>query len=324
EEEEPLPPLMTWGLLARLCGGLGLLLTYPALAAKKDTSGGSKVCSHTGFYSKKVVPLCEKHFPDPASKNVWVVQFYHPQVQQVVSQRESFEELASAPEKLGGGAKVGAVDCAQNAEFCQKQGVREAPTTRILLGGQSREFSGSQPTAEELRAFVEESKQRFKDMAEALTCDAKGLFTDQMKDVAMPLCTANFPPSLEPVPWLVSFYEPGDRNKDKTMRSTLNKLAEKYGNVPPKKDAKNSKPLKLRVGAVDCSHSKSDCVKHGVTSFPTVRFYRSGAPPVDFDEKFDKDELKKWTEQRLKEIPKPEQVEVLAADIPESEPKGEL
>jgi len=237
-------PIRLWAALLAL-----------AAAGPKKTSGGSKACSHTGFYSKKVVPMCKNHFPEASSKNAWIVQFYHPYVQQVHDAKESYEQLAAGGDKLDG-AKVGAIDCKENQEFCSTQGIRTVPTTRILSGGRSRDYEGKN-TLEALLSFVSDSTKRFKEMDEALKCDLKGLFTDAMKDTALPVCTSSFPPALEPVPWMVSFYETGDHNKDKTMRKTLNKIAEKYGNNPPKKvDAKNKKPLKMRVGAVDCSNTK--------------------------------------------------------------------
>jgi thioredoxin-like negative regulator of GroEL len=264
--------------------------------------------------------MCERHFPEESSKNAWVVQFYHPYVQKVHDSRESFEELASSGDKLGG-AKVGAVDCAQNGEFCAKQGIRDAPTTRLLLNGRVRNFEGEH-TLEALTGFIANSLKRFKEMDEALTCDAKGLFTDPMKDVVIPLCTASFPPAMEPVPWIISFYESGNHNKDKTMRKTMNKIAEKYGGTPPKKiDAKNKKPLKLRVGVIECSNKANDCEKLGITTLPTTRFYSKGAEPKDFDSLIDSDELKQWADARLKEMPKPEAVEVLKADMPEEDKK---
>merc|ERR1712217_851441 len=101
-----------------------------------------------------------------------------------------------------------------------------------------REFEGEH-TLKGLKSFIKDSAKRVKDMEEALKCNVKGVFTDAGKDATIPLCTNKFPPALEPVPWLISFYESGDKNKDKTMRSVMNKLAEKYGNAPPKKvDAK--------------------------------------------------------------------------------------
>lgn len=300
-----------------------LLLAYAscaALGAKKEkaTAGGSKVCSHTGFYSKKIVPLCEKHFPDDSAKNIWIVQFYHPQVKKNLEAREAFEAFAKDEQALSGG-KVGAVDCAQNSEFCAKHGIREAPTTRAILHGNARDFKGEH-TAERLQAFIKESVAKFRDMEEALKCDAKGLFSDPKKDSAQPLCTETFPPSLEQVPWLISFYEQGDRNKDKTMRSSMNKLADKYGNAPPKKVDAKKKALKLRVGAVECGGQEAGCAALGVTKLPTVRFYRAGADPVDFDSFFDSDEVKQFADARLKEMPKVEEMKPLEADMPEAAP----
>jgi len=296
-----------------------LLFAYAssvAFCAKKEkaTAGGSKACSHTGFYSKKIVPLCEKHFPDDSSKNIWIVQFYHPYVKKVAETREAFEEFAKDEKGLAGG-KVGAVDCAQNGEFCAKHGIQEAPTSRAILHGHSRDLHGEH-TVEALQAFLEESVAKLKEMQEATKCDVKGLFTDPMKDSALPLCTANFPPSLEQVPWLISFYEQGDVNKDKTMRSTMNKLAEKYGNTPPKKVDAKKKTLRLRVGAVECTRQEAGCADLGISQVPTVRFYRAGAEPVSFDSFFDSGELKQFADARLKEMPKIE-VKRLEADMPE-------
>jgi len=305
-----MPPLRLWAALLAL-----------ATAGPKQTTGGSKACSHTGFYSKKVIPMCLSHFPEESSKNAWVVQFYHPWVQKVHEAQAGYEKLAAAGGKIEG-AKVGAIDCKENQEFCATHGVSGVPTTRILSAGRSREFEGEY-TEDALVSWVSDSMKRFKDMDEALKCDLKGLFTDPMKDSALPLCTASFPPTLEPVPWMVSFYETGDRNKDKTMRTKLNKIAERYGNTPPKKvDAKNKKPLKMRVGAVDCSNKKNDCETLGITSFPTVRFYSSWAEPKDFDSFIDTDELKQFADARLKEKPKVEKVEAVKADMPEETEKA--
>eukprot|EP00440_Ansanella_granifera_P075326 gb/GFBE01081747.1/.p1 GENE.gb/GFBE01081747.1/~~gb/GFBE01081747.1/.p1 ORF type:complete len:361 (+),score=123.04 gb/GFBE01081747.1/:1-1083(+) len=292
-----------------------LLLATPlllAFAAAKSTGGGSKSCSHTGFYTKKVVPLCEAHFPEASSKNTWIVQFYHPGIKKVFDQREAYEQLAAEPDKIPG-VKVGAVDCAQNGKFCAKQGIDQAPTTRVMLHGNVREFTGEH-TLEALRAHITESAVRFKEMEEALNCDVKGLFNDPKKDSTVSLCTSKFPPSTEPLPWLVSFYESGDRNKDKTMKGTMNRLAEKYGNSPPKKLNSKKEP-KVRVGAIDCSEDKNDCSQFGVTTYPTVRWYQSGADPVDFDSFFDSDELKQFVSARLKAMPKKEEAKVLEADM---------
>jgi thioredoxin-like negative regulator of GroEL len=288
--------------------------------ASAGSKGGSKVCSHTGFYSKKIVPMCEKHFPEAYSKNEWLVIFYHPFVQKVHEARESFEEIAALGDKQLG-AKVGAVDCKENNEFCMAQGIREVPTTRIISSGRARDFEGEH-TKEKLQAFISESVKRFKEMDEALKCEVKGLFPDGMKDASWPLCTSTLPPVTDPVPWVVSFYETGDINKDKTMRKTMNKMAEKYGNNPPKKvDGLNKKPLKVRVGAVDCSKTTNDCEKLGVSTLPTVRFYSSWAEPKDFDSFFDGDELKQFIDARLKEKPKEEKV-TLKADMPEESGKA--
>eukprot|EP00931_Biecheleriopsis_adriatica_P105686 TRINITY_DN80231_c0_g1_i1.p1 TRINITY_DN80231_c0_g1~~TRINITY_DN80231_c0_g1_i1.p1 ORF type:complete len:378 (+),score=107.22 TRINITY_DN80231_c0_g1_i1:28-1161(+) len=300
----PMLALRAWALL------LAALLV--ACVQGKATGGGSKKCSHTGYYGKKIVPLCESHYPEISSKHTWVVQFYHPGVQKVFDQREAFEQLAAEPEKIDG-VKVGAVDCQQNGKFCSKQGITEVPTTRVMQSGNAREYTGEH-TLEALRTYIAESMVRFKQMAEALNCDVKGLFSDAKKDATIPLCASSFPPALEPLPWIVSFYESGDRNKDKTMRGTMNRLAEKYGNSPPKK-VDNKKTPKIRFGAIDCSEEKNDCSKFGVTTYPSVRWYQSGVDPVDFDSFFDSDELKQFASARLKAMPKPEEAKAIEADM---------
>lgn len=305
-----MPAPWTWG------AALLHIMVLVTAAAPKSTTGGSKVCSHTGFFSKKVVPMCEKHFPEEASKNAWVVQFYHPQVQGVHDAQAGYEALA-ASDKLGG-SKVGAVDCKENQEFCQTQGIRGVPLTRILSSGRSRDYEGEH-SAEKLVSWVLESVQKFKEMDDLLKCEIKGLFSDSMKDSTIPLCTSSFPPNVEQMPWITSFYERGDQNKDKTMRKTMNKMAEKFGNTPPKKvDAKNKKPRKLRVGAIDCSHKDNDCEKLGITKLPTVRFYSSWATePKVYDSFIDFDELKEFADAGLKEQPKQETVTPLKADMDE-------
>mmetsp|Transcript_101958 Transcript_101958/g.287786 ORF Transcript_101958/g.287786 Transcript_101958/m.287786 type:complete len:321 (+) Transcript_101958:49-1011(+) len=295
------------------CAAVVAVLVTSA-SGKPDSKGGSKACSHTGFYSKKVVPLCEKHFPDDASKNPWVVQFYHPYVKENFESKAAFEGLAATTDQIQG-AKVGAVDCMNNGEFCAKHGIRKAPTTRVTLHGNTREFEGDH-TLEALQAFVRDSMKKFEAAEEALKCNIKGVFTDNKKDAAVPLCLSSFPPSTESFPWLISFYESGDRNKDKTMRSVMNKLAEKFGNNPPKKVDAKKKALKVRVGAVECT-DQGGCGDLGITSFPAARFYSSWAEPADFDSFFDREELQKWTDAKLKDMPKLEKTEVLKADMPE-------
>lgn len=289
-------------------------------AGAKSTTGGSKACSHTGFYSKKIVPLCEKHFPEASSKHAWVVQFYHPYVKKVQESKGALEALAAAPKRIEG-AKVGAVDCQQNGPFCAKHGINEAPTTHVLVGGAKQEFIGEH-TEKALEAFIKESLKRLRELGErGMNCPVKGVFIDAKKDSTIPLCTKEFPPSLEPLPWLIGFYEAGDRNKDKTFKSTMNKLAEKYGNSPPKKPDLKKSP-RLRFGAISCGQGDNDCEGLGVSTYPAVRFYSSGADPVDFDSFFDKDELKQFAEASLKAMPKPKEAEVLQGDTSEGGPAG--
>merc|ERR1740117_2271412 len=160
------------------------LLVLGTPAGAKPSKGGSKACSHTGFYSKKVVPLCEKHFPDEASKNAWVVQFYHPYVKKNVDIKAAYEALAALaddPDKMGG-AKIGAVDCQQNGEFCAKHGIAEAPTTRVFRHGSSKDFSGEH-SLEALQKFVKDAAERFQAMEDGLNCKFKGVFKDPKKDI---------------------------------------------------------------------------------------------------------------------------------------------
>merc|ERR1719433_2610928 len=96
----------------------------------------------------------------------------------------------------------------------------------------------------------------------------------------------------------------------------MNKLAEKYGNSPPGKPDFKKTP-KLRFGAVSCGHADNNCDELGISTYPTVRFYRSGADPIDFESFFDKDELKQFAETNLKLIPKPEEAKILQGDMPE-------
>merc|ERR1712187_411340 len=106
---------------------------------------------------------------------------------------EAFEALAAAPEADIAGAKIGAVDCQQNGEFCGTNGIREVPSTRIIFQGQMKEFEGDH-SLNNLKVFIKDSVSRFEDMAKALQCGVKGLFTDPKKDAAIPLCTGIFPP----------------------------------------------------------------------------------------------------------------------------------
>merc|ERR1712151_846463 len=87
-----------------------------------------------------------------------------------------------------------------------------------------------------------------------------------------------------------------------------------------KVDAKK-KTLRLRFGAIECGDEKNDCESLGVTSYPTIRFYRQGADPVNFESFFDKDEVKQFADAQLKAIPKVE-APALKADMPEKEEKA--
>jgi len=98
------------------------------------------------------------------------------------------------------------------------------------------------------------------------------------------------------------------------------KFREEFEKVKKDKDAKKvdgkKKTLKLRVGVVECMKQEAGCAELGITKFPTVRFYRAGADPVDFDSFFDSGDLKQFADARLKEMPKIE-VKQLEADLPE-------
>jgi len=287
------------------------------VAKKKKKRGGPPPkpkedegpCQGMGFYSKQIAKLCAAHYPpDDKTQDVWVVQFYTQNNREVLEARLPYEGLGMTLGKTGE-VKIGAVDCSMDAHlnvgFCVKQDISIFPTTRVIIQGHKYDYSGLH-NLDSLTRFVQVSRERLANVE----CKVKGLFDEPRKDFVAPLCTETFPPKFsESIPWIVAFYEEGDRKWDKVLKSSLNKIAEKYHNHPPLKERDQNvkeKKVRISVGAVECGDRKQDCGQFEVTKFPTLRFYESTTKYTSYDEKsFKADKLKTWGDDLLRESLRP-------------------
>ena len=76
----------------------------------KGTKGGSAKCTSALASEGKAVALCGAHFPDNKGKHSWLVLFH--------TDDEAKKLASKLSDRLAGNAKVGAVDCAVDPEFC--------------------------------------------------------------------------------------------------------------------------------------------------------------------------------------------------------------
>eukprot|EP00930_Biecheleria_cincta_P071852 TRINITY_DN59307_c0_g1_i1.p1 TRINITY_DN59307_c0_g1~~TRINITY_DN59307_c0_g1_i1.p1 ORF type:complete len:342 (+),score=89.83 TRINITY_DN59307_c0_g1_i1:64-1026(+) len=222
---------------SRLCSLVAVffwLLLALAVEAK-DKKKSAKKCH--GSYSTPVQNLCEKDIP---ADKVHLVLFYKPDSTGCQKVKPAVEKLAKKLSDDKSDSVIGAVDCAQYQDVCQKYGVYNFPTFKGFLAGKPKPYNGEKEV-DDMKQFVEDLAKKQGSKGGSLKCE-KGPFTSPAKDAVVPLCDAHFPDEGAKNPWLIAFY----RMSDLDARDKINRISIDLGNEPEKKSKAQKKAKKQR------------------------------------------------------------------------------
>ena len=169
-------------------------------------------CDKSEFYgSTAVVDLCDAHFPDKTSENVWMVEFYAPWCGHCKALKPKFIEAAKAVKSREDleGIKFGAVDCTKEQHLCQKYDVKGYPTLKAIVAGKAKEYGGARE-ADPMLEFV----RRLKDSRGSKGGSAKCSSSLASKEGAVALCPSHFPDKKGKNSWAVLFHKIDDVGKE--------------------------------------------------------------------------------------------------------------
>jgi len=99
----------------------------------------------------KVVVLTKDNFEATVTDGINLVEFFAPWCGHCKKLAPTWEQLAKETDNF----LVGKVDCTQEKEVCDSQGVRGYPTIKLFANGSKYDYSGAR-TIESFVKFVEE------------------------------------------------------------------------------------------------------------------------------------------------------------------------
>ena len=214
------------------------------LSAIGLTTAKSSSCEKSDFYGKTaVVDLCDSHFPDKKSENVWMVEFYAPWCGHCQALKPKFIDAAKQIKKNADkydGIKFGAVDCTKEQYLCQKYNVKGYPTLKAIVSGKAKEYQGPRE-ADDMLEFVVRLKDSKGTKGGSSKCSSS-LIDGDKKDVVA-LCSSHFPDKKSKNNWVIVFHSAADASQ----RKSLYALAEQV-------NAGGAK-----IGVVDCNKEASLC-----------------------------------------------------------------
>lgn len=205
--------------------------------------GAKSSCSKSEFYGKTAVAdLCDSHFPDKSSENVWMVEFYAPWCGHCKALKPKFIAAAKKlkDSKEFEGIKFGAVDCTQEQALCQKYDVKGYPTLKAFVGGKAKEYQGPRET-DEMLEFVTKLRDSKGTKGGSAKCSSS-LFDASKKDVVA-LCSAHFPEKKGKNNWVIVFHTETGKDAKKNLYSLGEKIS-KGG---------------AKLGVVDCQKEEDFC-----------------------------------------------------------------
>ncbi len=222
--------------------------TLCVLALTASTTYGkssSSKCKGSDFYEgTPVVDLCEAHFPDKTSSNVWIVEFYAPWCGHCKNLAPVYVEAAKKLKKAKEDViKFGAVDCTKEEQLCRKYGVNGYPTLKTFVNGKTKSYEG----AREVDAIISHM-QYVKDSRSTKGGSTKcstPLVDGDKKDGPVALCKSHFPNSSGKNSWVIAFH---GELEDPSL------VAKEVADVSPK-----IFDLGVKFGAVDCTKAADFC-----------------------------------------------------------------
>jgi protein disulfide-isomerase-like protein len=230
----------------------------------------SKSCTKSEFYGKTaVVDLCEPHFPDKTSDNVWMVEFYAPWCGHCQALKPKFIDAAKKAKKESG-IKFGAVDCTKEQYLCQKYGVQGYPTLKALINGRAKDYQGPRET-EPMIDFIKDLRDSKGTKGGSSKCSSKLL--DSSRKEIVPLCSSHFPDKKSKNSWVIVFIT---QQIEKKAQTDARKHLYAIGSTVVEGGAK--------MGIVDCPESGDFCAsklgKEEESSPFVVKTYTKGQTDV--------------------------------------------
>ena len=117
---------------------------------------GKRCKKGSGIYQSftKVKNLCFSHFPGPSSKHVWLIKFYS---SYDGLSRKVKNEVWAGLKTRNNAIKVGAIDCSyqKNGEVCNKYGISEYPTIKLVNKDTTESFNGNILSSQEIANWVD-------------------------------------------------------------------------------------------------------------------------------------------------------------------------
>jgi protein disulfide-isomerase-like protein len=224
-------------------------------------------CDKSDFYGKTAVAdLCDSHFPDKKSENIWMVEFYAPWCGHCKALKPKYIEAAKTAKKNQKfeGIKFGAVDCTKEQHLCQKYSVQGYPTIKAFVGGKAKEYPGARE-ADAMLDFMMSLKNSKGSKGGSAKCSSS--LVDAKKTEVVPLCASHFPDKKGKHSWVVVFHS---EDAEKSEQKSLYKLADKL------------QKLGVKLGAVDCKDKEFCESKLGETIKKfTVKTYAKGDKSSD-------------------------------------------
>ena len=205
-------------------------------------SGIVSTCDKSDFYGKTaVVDLCDSHFPDKSSENVWMVEFYAPWCGHCQQLKPKYIEAAKEVKKdKESGIKFGAVDCTKEQNLCSKYGVKGYPTLKVFVGGKGKDYQGPRE-ADAMIDFLKMAKEMKGTRGGSSKCSSPVI--DSSRKEVVPLCSSHFPDKKSKNSWVILFTNgPVEKEAAKSIYVIASKITE--GGV--------------KFGIVDCDSAGKD------------------------------------------------------------------
>jgi protein disulfide-isomerase-like protein len=219
-------------------------VAFLGLSALGLTAGKSSSCDKSDFYGKTaVVDLCDSHFPDKKSENVWMVEFYAPWCGHCQALKPKFIDAAKQTKKNADkydGIKFGAVDCTKEQYLCQKYNVKGYPTLKAIVSGKAKEYQGPRE-ADDMLEFVVRLKDSKGTKGGSSKCSSSLLDADKKEVVA--LCSSHFPDRKSKNNWVIVFHSTSDTAQSKSLYALADQI----------------NPSGAKIGVVDCNKDASVC-----------------------------------------------------------------
>lgn len=220
------------------------ILAVSAATSYAKGSSSSK-CKRSDFYdATPVVDLCDAHFPDKSSPNVWMIEFYAPWCGHCKNLSPIYVDAAKRLKReKEDGIKFGAVDCTKEEQLCQRYGVKGYPTLKTMVNGKTKAYEGPRD-ADAMLAHVRNLKDTRSTKGGSTKCSTP-LVEGDKKDGPVALCESHFPNAKGKNPWVIAFH--GELEDISLVQKQVSDISPKVFD------------MEAKFGVVDCSKAGEFC-----------------------------------------------------------------